>query len=99
MFVIHDVVGSPNVQFVHPFSPLRYVARPVYRGDVFVSCLLCVYESIIDGESYYMQWSHSQAQGSQDETTPVHELMLAFGGIVITLVVGPFLLYHMYLVS
>lgn len=35
----------------------------------------------------------------QDETTPIHSLMLSFAGIVIMMVIGPFLLYHCYLVT
>ncbi|TCD60399.1 palmitoyltransferase for Vac8p, partial [Steccherinum ochraceum] len=34
-----------------------------------------------------------------DETTPVHSIMLSFAGIVIVMVIGPFLLYHCYLVT
>ena len=35
----------------------------------------------------------------QDETTPVHELGIGFSGLVITAVVGSFLVYHLYLIS
>lgn len=35
----------------------------------------------------------------QDPNTPIHELFLSFAGIVFTLVVGAFFLYHIYLVS
>lgn len=35
----------------------------------------------------------------QDESTPLYEMSLALAGIVITMVIGPFLLYHIYLVS
>ena len=35
----------------------------------------------------------------QDDTTPIHEISLAFYGAVITIVVGSFLCYHLYLIS
>lgn len=34
-----------------------------------------------------------------NEVTPIHELGLAFAGLIITLVIGPFLGYHIYLIS
>lgn len=35
----------------------------------------------------------------QDDKTPLHEISLALAGIVITMVIGPFLAYHVYLTS
>lgn len=35
----------------------------------------------------------------QDTVTPIHELFLSFAGIVFTLVMGAFFIYHVYLVS
>jgi len=35
----------------------------------------------------------------QDITTPVHELFLSFAGIVFSLTIGSFFLYHVYLIS
>lgn len=35
----------------------------------------------------------------QDESTPVHELLLAAAGVIFTLVVGSFLVYHVYLIT
>ncbi|KAK0207901.1 DHHC palmitoyltransferase-domain-containing protein [Desarmillaria ectypa] len=34
-----------------------------------------------------------------DETTPIHELLLAFAGLVFSLVIGSFFFYHVYLVT
>lgn len=34
-----------------------------------------------------------------DITTPIHELFLSFAGIVFSLTIGSFLLYHVYLIS
>ena len=42
---------------------------------------------------------HSNSLTWQDESTPLHEMSLALAGIVVTMVIGPFLLYHIYLVS
>ncbi|TRM70305.1 DHHC palmitoyltransferase-domain-containing protein [Schizophyllum amplum] len=36
---------------------------------------------------------------SVDDITPIHEISLAFYGIVITIVIGSFLCYHLYLIS
>lgn len=36
---------------------------------------------------------------TQNEATPVHELILAFAGIIFTLVIGSFFCYHLYLIS
>lgn len=41
-------------------------------------------------------YSHQQIQ---DENLPIHELFLAFDGIVFSLVVGSFCGWHLYLVS
>ena len=35
----------------------------------------------------------------QDEHTPVHAMFVAFYGIVITMVIGSFCCYHLYLIS
>jgi hypothetical protein len=35
----------------------------------------------------------------QDQATPVHELLLAAAGVIFTLVVGSFLVYHIYLIT
>lgn len=35
----------------------------------------------------------------QDESTPLHEMSLAMAGIIIAMLIGPFLIYHIYLVS
>lgn len=34
-----------------------------------------------------------------DDSTPIHELILAFTGLIVTFVVGSFLCYHIYLIS
>ncbi|KAI0345953.1 zf-DHHC-domain-containing protein [Trametopsis cervina] len=36
---------------------------------------------------------------SIDEQIPLHEMSLALGGIIFTMIIGPFLLYHMFLVT
>lgn len=35
----------------------------------------------------------------QDEITPLHEMSLGLAGIVFTMVLGPFVIYHIFLVS
>ncbi|KAI0789801.1 zf-DHHC-domain-containing protein [Abortiporus biennis] len=63
----------------------------------FLLCitLLSMYISSICISALYFAFTNPI---SIDETTPVHEMFLAFAGIIITIVVGPFFLYHMYLV-
>lgn len=35
----------------------------------------------------------------QDDQTPLHEMSLALGGIIFAMMIGPFLVYHMFLVT
>ncbi|KAI0081534.1 zf-DHHC-domain-containing protein [Panus rudis PR-1116 ss-1] len=64
----------------------------------FITCLtlLALYIAVICASVVYYAFNNPL---SIDEATPVHAMMLFFAGAVITLVIGPFLLWHIYLVS
>ncbi|TFK86062.1 zf-DHHC-domain-containing protein [Polyporus arcularius HHB13444] len=64
----------------------------------FLCCvtLLAVYIATLCGSVVVWAFTHPV---SIDETTPVHAMFLTFYGIVISMVIGSFCVYHLYLVS
>lgn len=58
--------------------------------------LLALYIAVISGSALLFAFNNPMAI---DITTPVHELFLSFAGVVFSLVIGSFLLYHIYLIS
>ncbi|THH26998.1 hypothetical protein EUX98_g7190 [Antrodiella citrinella] len=63
-----------------------------------LSCIvgLSAYIAVINVRAVYFAFTNPLVI---DETTPVHSMMLSFAGIVMMMVIGPFLLYHCYLVT
>ncbi|KAI0683455.1 DHHC palmitoyltransferase-domain-containing protein [Cytidiella melzeri] len=55
----------------------------MYIGGVCVSAVYYAFENPL----------------SIDDQTPLHEMSLALAGIIVTMIIGPFLIYHMYLVT
>ncbi|KAF9777555.1 DHHC palmitoyltransferase-domain-containing protein [Thelephora terrestris] len=64
----------------------------------FLTCvvLMAMYMSAVAISGFYYAITNPM---NIDETTPLHELGVSFGGLVITAVVGAFLGYHLYLIS
>lgn len=64
----------------------------------FLFCIVCeaAYIACLSISAVYFAFTNPEAI---DETTPVHEMALAFAGIVFCMVIGPFFLYHCYLIT
>ncbi|KAI0087772.1 DHHC palmitoyltransferase-domain-containing protein [Irpex rosettiformis] len=64
----------------------------------FLACitLLAMYIGGVCASSVYYAFDNPL---SIDEQTPLHEMSLALAGIIFTMVIGPFLVYHMFLVT
>jgi len=64
----------------------------------FLTCitLLAIYIGTVSSFAVYYAFTNPF---KIDDTTPLHEMLLTFSGIVITLVVGSFLAYHLYLIT
>ncbi|KAH8104674.1 zf-DHHC-domain-containing protein [Cristinia sonorae] len=64
----------------------------------FLTCTvaLSAYIAVINIRAVYYAFTNPL---SIDESTPIHCISLSFASIVITMVIGPFLLYHCYLIS
>ncbi|RPD65830.1 zf-DHHC-domain-containing protein [Lentinus tigrinus ALCF2SS1-7] len=64
----------------------------------FLCCvtLLAVYVAVLCASVVWWAFSHPH---DIDETTPIHAMFLAFYGIVISMVIGSFCVYHLYLIS
>ncbi|KAF5360510.1 hypothetical protein D9756_004886 [Leucocoprinus leucothites] len=64
----------------------------------FLTCitLLSIYIAIVAGSALIYAFNNPL---TVNEYTPIHEMALAFAGILFTLVIGSFLCYHIYLIS
>jgi len=77
----------------------KCIGHRTYPAFVHFLCsitLLALYIAVISASALWFAFNNPMAI---DITTPVHELFLSFAGIVFTLVIGSFLLYHVYLIS
>jgi len=82
-----------------PWIAYKCIGHWTYPAFVhFLACvtLLAVYMGSVSSLAIYYAFTNPF---NVDETTPVHALMLSFAGIIITLVVGSFLIYHLYLIT
>ncbi|KAK7468920.1 palmitoyltransferase for Vac8p [Stygiomarasmius scandens] len=82
-----------------PWLGNRCIGHRTYPAFLhFILCitLLASYIASISAHAFYYSITHPY---NVDEMTPVHELLLAFAGVVFTLVIGSFFLYHLYLVT
>ncbi|KAH9933268.1 zf-DHHC-domain-containing protein [Amylocystis lapponica] len=67
----------------------------------FIHLLTCIsalaaYIAVLDASVVYYAFTNPL---SIDETTPLHALFLTFFGLVVSLTIGSFWLYHLYLIS
>ncbi|KAF8895619.1 DHHC palmitoyltransferase-domain-containing protein [Infundibulicybe gibba] len=69
---------------------------PAFVHFLFSVTLLAAYVAIV---MIFALWYAFSNPLTVNETIPVHELLLASAGIIFTLVIGPFFLYHVYLIS
>ena len=86
--------------FVHFLTTVTLLA--MYITVICSRALLFAFRNPYAVVSTRFSFSVSYCQSdllSQDDTTPIHEISLAFYGAVITIVIGSFLCYHFYLIS
>ncbi|KAJ7601034.1 DHHC palmitoyltransferase-domain-containing protein [Mycena floridula] len=69
---------------------------PAFLHFLFCVTLLSIYIAVICIFALIFAFTNPYAI---DQTTPIHELLLAAAGIVFSFVVGSFFCYHLYLVS
>ncbi|KAL1719204.1 DHHC palmitoyltransferase-domain-containing protein [Schizophyllum commune] len=82
-----------------PWLASRCVGHRTYPAFVhFLTTvtLLAMYITVICSRALLFAFRNPYAV---DDTTPIHEITLAFYGAVITIVIGSFLCYHLYLIS
>ncbi|EKM79294.1 hypothetical protein AGABI1DRAFT_74197 [Agaricus bisporus var. burnettii JB137-S8] len=82
-----------------PWLANKCIGHRTYPAFIhFLTCitLLALYIAVVS--IFALKYAFTNPLGV-NEVTPMHELGLAFAGIVISLVIGPFLLYHFYLIS
>ncbi|EGN98546.1 hypothetical protein SERLA73DRAFT_183607 [Serpula lacrymans var. lacrymans S7.3] len=69
---------------------------PAFLHFIFSVTALATYIGTVSGFAF---WFSINNPFSIDAVTPIHELFMTFAGVAISLVMGSFLVYHMYLVS
>lgn len=77
-------------------SCIGHRTYPAFLHFLCSVTLLAIYIGVISVDALWYAFSNPFLI---DPTTPVHELVLAFTGMIFTLVIGSFLVYHLYLVS
>jgi hypothetical protein len=86
--------------FLHFLTCLTLLA--LYIAVISISALRFAFNNplaIVGGVVFVPFKSARLISWVQDEFTPIHEMLLSLAGIIFTLVIGSFLLYHIYLVS
>jgi len=82
-----------------PWIAYKCIGHRTYPAFLhFLICvnLLALYIGLVSISAIYYAFTHPM---TIDETTPLHELGLGFAGITLTMVVGSFLVFHLYLVT
>jgi len=82
-----------------PWLGARCIGHRTYPAFVHFLCsvtLLAIYIAVI---SILVLWHAFNNPFTINESTPIHGLILAFSGVVFSLVIGSFFGYHVYLVS
>jgi len=92
--------GRCVLKFDHHCVWLGYKCIGHRTHTAFVHFLLCItllaiYIVVLASSTVYYAFTNPYGI---DETTPLHALFLTFFGAVITLVIGSFLIYHIYLI-
>ncbi|KAG1742297.1 uncharacterized protein EDB91DRAFT_305286 [Suillus paluster] len=83
-----------------PWLGAKCVGYRTYPAFVhFLTCITAfsAYTTIISISAFW--WSFNNPLLVLDQSTPVHELLLAAAGVIFTLVVGSFWVYHVYLIT
>jgi len=75
---------------------LGHNTYPSFLHFLFCVTVLSLYVSVMCITAVYFAFTNPL---SIDENTPLHEMFLAFYGVVMAMVIGPFLVYHLYLTS
>jgi hypothetical protein len=85
--------------FVHFLCSVTLLS--IYIAIMSISALWYAFHNpfTIVSPEYHLYRLASLMLGLQNEATPIHELILAFAGIIFTLVIGSFFSYHIYLIS
>lgn len=82
-----------------PWIAYKCIGHRTYPAFLhFLTCVsfLAIYIGLVSISAIYYAFTNPM---NIDETVPLHELALGFAGIILTLVVGSFLVYHLYLVT
>lgn len=71
----------------------------MYMGSVCASSVYYAFENPLSIVSDTADAGAYLNSTRQDEHTPLHEMSLALAGIIFSMVIGPFFIYHLFLVT
>ncbi|KAH7927826.1 zf-DHHC-domain-containing protein [Leucogyrophana mollusca] len=82
-----------------PWLGSKCVGHRTYPAFVHFICCVTIFSAYVAWVSGSAFWYAVKNPYEVDQVTPVHELFLLMAGVVFTLVMGSFLIYHLYLIS
>ncbi|KAG2039499.1 DHHC palmitoyltransferase-domain-containing protein [Suillus americanus] len=83
-----------------PWLGAKCIGHRTYPAFVhFLTCITAFSAYVATISISAVRWSFNNPLLVPDQATPVHELLLAAAGVIFTLVVGSFLVYHIYLIT